>query len=488
MSSGSDIPVPLSGRNICYSRAAILLFWIGAERPLPQIMQRFGEVLAALAFIMMSSAAGAGIGLTGMSDEELSSVTGQAGSLFLSDHIGPNELAGAPVDGSANFDFYRMGLDVKLSMNLNIDKFQLGCGGANDFLTGSSPACDLDIDYLSFMGINAAGNRPAYNAANADVNGKFGPESVFELTRPYIELAIKNDDSRTMREVIGIKLGGESINGAIRMGRDYLGLGSGLGQEPGLTNQEHGGSCNPSATTGAGVVNCHSGLNSISGYLAGVELSAGFKARATICDPLLFCVWPFYPSINANIDGCIGRINFDPCSSSDTPFFVDAGGTRLDSLYVAAAKLTMKADVTLGIALDGYGSLELDTRQIHYLLTPNSSGFFLSLQREPVAWPHYEKTPPPSDIAFDACNPAYGQRTARCDSAYAPTANTGWWLSASNAKMLDLLPGERIVLPGSYTLFELLLALGPDTSPIHIDNPKLDFVAARNCYGTAVFC
>jgi hypothetical protein len=311
---------------------------------------------------------------------------------------------------------------------------------------------------------------------------------VFELTRPYIELAIKNDDSRTMREVVGIKLGGESINGAIRMGRDYLGLDSGLGQEPSLTNQEQGGICNPSATTGAGVVNCHSGLNSISGYLAGVELSAGFKARATICDPLLLCVWPFYPTINANIDGCIGRINFDPCSASDTPFFVDAGGTRLDSLYVAAAQLTMKADVTLGIALDGYGSLELDTRQIHYLLTPNSSGFFLSLQREPVAWPHYEKTPPSSDLAFDACNPAYGQRTARCDSAYAPTANTGWWLSASNAKMLDLLPGDRIVLPGTYTLFELLLALGPDTSPIHIDNPKLDFVAARNCYGTAIFC
>ena len=105
------------------------------------------------------------------------------------------------------------------------------------------------------MGINAAGDRPAYDAANADVNGKFGPDSAFELARPYVELAIKNDSSRTRREVVGIKIGAQKINGAIRMGRDYLGLG-GYGQEASLTNMENGGTCNPSATTGSGVVNC----------------------------------------------------------------------------------------------------------------------------------------------------------------------------------------------------------------------------------------
>ncbi|MFN3712124.1 MAG: hypothetical protein ACK4SX_00540 [Alcanivoracaceae bacterium] len=422
-----------------------------------------------------------------LDDDQLANVVGQSGSLFVSDYIGPNELVGAPADGTANFSFYRMGMDVKLAMNLNIDKFQLGCGGVNDFLT-PSVACDLDIDYLGFMGINAAANRPAYNAANADVNGNFGPDSAFELLRPYMELAIKNDGSPTMREVVGIKLGGERINGAIRMGRDYLGLGSGLGQEPSLINQEHGGTCNPSATTGAGVVNCHSGLNSISGYLAGLELSAGFRARATLCTVFLGCVWPFYIGIPVNMDGCIGRINYSPCSANDTPFFIDAGGTRMDNLYVAAAKLNLAPDLLLGFDLEGYGSLELNTRQVHYLLTPNSSGFFLSLQRESVSWPHYEKAPPPNNLQFDACNPAYGQVTARCSSAYAPRANTGWWLSASNAKMLDLRPGNTIVLPGSYNSIQLLSALGPDNSPIHINNPRLDFVAARNCYGTAIFC
>lgn len=434
-----------------------------------------------------------GLAMTAMDDRALASVTGQDGSLFLADHISPNELEGAPADGTANFDFYRMGLDAKLNLNLNISKFQVGCGGVNDLLT-TTPGCDLDIDYLGFMGINAAGNRPAYNEANADADGNWGPDSAFELIRPYMELAIKNDDNPTLREVVGIKLGAETINGALRMGRDYLNKGypnevsSGAAD---IINQEHGSTCDPGATTGAGVVGCHSGLNSISGYLPGLELSAGFRARARVCLDLTTICFLGIGEVDLDLDGCIGRINFSPCSSNDTPFFIDAGGTRLDSLHVAAAKLNLATNFVFPIELEGYGSLELDTRQIHYLLTPNSSGFFLSLQREPVSWPHYEKSTPASRVVpdtFNACDPAYGQATARCGSAYAPRANTGWWLSAANAKALDLRPDDRIVLPGTYNIYELLSALGPDNSPIHIDNPKLDFVAAQNCHGSARFC
>ena len=61
-----------------------------------------------------------GLAMTAMDDRALASVTGQDGSLFLADHISPNELEGAPADGTANFDFYRMGLDAKLNLNLNI--------------------------------------------------------------------------------------------------------------------------------------------------------------------------------------------------------------------------------------------------------------------------------------------------------------------------------------------------------------------------------
>jgi hypothetical protein len=482
-----------------------------------QSMARAGVMLA----MIMAAAVNAGqvlaypdmAGMEMLSDDMLGEITGQDGSLFLVDHVRPNELERAPSDGSANFDFYRMGMDVKLNLNLNIAKFQLGCGGVNDLLVGvNGPGCDLDIDYLGFMGINAQGNRPAYNAANSDSNGKWGPESAFELIRPYVELAIKNDSSRTQREVVGLKVGAELINGAIRMGRDYLGVGYNNPEVPatGGINQEHGTFCNPAATSGAGVVGCHSGLNTISGYLAGLELSAGFRAG------MWFTVLGTGP-YSAEVAGCLGRIAYSPCSSSDTPFFVDAGGTRMNNLFVHAAKLNLDEVPLLG-NVEGYGGLLLDTRQIHYLLTPNSSGFYLSLQRESVSWPNYSKQAPirmydnwitgsctsgnncffnrsynlgamPDDR--NGCNPKYGQVAPSCGSGYAARANTGWWLSAANAKMLDLRPKETIWVndrSNPMTLTQILNALNANNSNFVIDNPRLDFVAARNCHGTAMFC
>lgn len=429
---------------------------------------------AALAKVSHDFAGSHGLAL--IDDGALGDIGGQAGSLILMDRIGPNELTGATSAGTyANFSYYRMGLDGKLAFNANISKLQLGCGGVNDLVT-SSPACDLDIDYLGFMGLNAAGDRPS----------TAGADSVFELKRPFIELAIKNENNPVLREVVGMRIGAQNINGALRMGRDYTNFGYGT-PDASLTNLERGGTCNPSATTGAGVVNCHSGINSLSGYLAGIELSAGFLARARVCLDLT-TICPFgIGEVDLNIDGCIGRINFSPCTTNDTPFFIDAGGTRLDNLHVAAAQLRLSTNFVFPITLDGYGQLILNTRQIHYLLAPNSSDFFLSFQRERVSWPRYEKTPPPNNVAFDSCNGAYGQVTARCSSAYSPAANTGWWLSAANLKMLNLRPGNRIVIPGTYNIYTLLGALGPE-SGIIIDNPKLDFIAADNCYGTARFC
>jgi hypothetical protein len=415
-----------------------------------------------------------------LDDGDLRDETGQVGSLILTDRIGPNELTGATNGGTfANFSYYRMGLDGKLDFNANISKLQLGCGGSNDLLGGvaGAPGCDLDIDYLGFMGLNAAGDRP--DPAGAD--------STFKLTRPFIEIAIKNENNPATREVVGVRIGAQNIRGALRMGRDYTGFGN-SGLEGSMTNLENGGTCVPSATTGSGVVNCHSGINSLSGYLAGLELSAGFRARARVClDLTTICLFGL-GEVDLDLDGCIGRINFNPCSTSDTPFFIDAGGTRIRNLDVAAAKLSLATNFVFPIALDGYGELVLNARQIHYLLAPDSSDFYLSFQRERVSWPRYDKTPPPNNLAFDACNPAYGQVAARCSNAYLPAANTGWWLSATNLKMLNLQPGNRIVIPGTFDVYELLSALGPGSSPIVIDNPKLDFIAADNCRGAALFC
>src|SRR5690606_27246299 len=164
-----------------------------------------------LLFAVQSHAAMEPIG-----DEALSEVTGQ--SLFVGDFIAGN--SSDPNGG--RFDFHRMGLDVELALNANIDKLQLGCGGFNESITAN--ACDIDMDYVRLMGLNA----------NGDGGHPDGPASDFILKRPYIELAVSGTGI-TNREVVGIKVGSESANGYFGVGRTYAN---------GDTNQEFGGTCN----------------------------------------------------------------------------------------------------------------------------------------------------------------------------------------------------------------------------------------------------
>lgn len=424
-------------------------------------------LISLLALIAMPATA-----MVAMDDAELGDVVGQSGSLFLSDTIRPGDLTALADDpNGGQFTFHRMGLDARLDMNLNIAKLQLGCGGINDALT---PGCDIDIDFLSFMGINAAGDRPSPD----------GPDSTFQLIRPTIELAIKNESSATQREVAGIKIGAERINGALSFGQVF---------DQALINPDSGVACNPSASTGSGVIGCNSGLNSISGFLS-LEMSAGFKARATLAG-----------FIGADLNGCLGRLtpSFAECNSGTTPFFVEAGGTRLDVLHAAAAQLQV-SDIDLGcnffnflvcspaqaianaIVDEGFGQLVIDTRLLHFLTIPDTENFFLSFQREAIAWPNASKAPPANNLPFDICNPAFGQQTARCSSAFAPKANTGWWLNAPGAKLLNINPPGRIDV-GNVTIGTALSLFGPEGQLV-INNPKLDLQPTDNCRGSAVFC
>lgn len=428
-------------------------------------------------------------GMTELDDITLSHEGGQAGSLLISETIGPNALAGNGGAGSpTDFTFYRVGLDGVMDFNANISKLQLGCGGVNGLLTGT-PNCDIDIDYLSFMGINAAGDAPGVAGSS------------FSMKRPFVSFAVKNAANPATREIVGFQLGGQSINGALGIGRSYAN---------GQTNLEHGGVCNTATTTGAGVSTCNSGINSISGSLS-LELSAAIMANATVA------------TFNTDIKACFGRLtNGDmygcgtvSATSTGTgtrqnnatdgtaPFFVDAGGTRLSMLHIAAAKLHIEnMDLNCNIfnflicspveiaanaiVDDGYGQLKIDMRQVHYLLTPQTENFFLSFQRQPVSWPSYSKAKPPTNVAFDACNSVYTSRPARCDSAYAPMANTGWWLNAPGAKILNIKPPQPILL-GNISVATLLSTFSPEGTLL-IDNPKINLTRPGNCYGTTVFC
>lgn len=445
-------------------------------------------------------------GMTALPDEGLAAVNAQG--LFWSDKILGNELAGAN-PYSTPFTFYRVGLDADLAINTNISKLQLGCGGVNDFLNAKA-GCDIDIDYASLMGRN--GVEPG------------SPLSAFTLRRPYLEFAVKNDGSAN-REIVGIKIGTQSADGAMSAGRVY--------ETAGAVNQENqwvrtipatGGKpdnvCQPGDSTGGGVLGCHSGINSVSGFL-GTEMSLSMNINVTVCGLIAnethggttchadsqvyipFVGWTtvHLPDIGIslnNVWGCAGRTSFtgddpDNCDGADRndALFIDLAGTRMNTLGLKAAALYSEGSGLAGLLdllnLDTlYASLDADLRLVHKIVFENTGDFFLSFQREPVAYPRYSKRTPVSDpdVAYmDACKTStYNQ--ARCGSAYAVPANTGWWLNAPSVKLRDVKNDNvqlgHLLLGDATALFS-----APGYS---IDQAEFELFPARNCYGATRFC
>jgi hypothetical protein len=379
-----------------------------------------------------------------------------------------------------------MGLNATLGINTNIAKLQLGCGGVNDALNASIP-CDIDIDYMSMMGTSG------------------GPDSEFTLQRPYIGLAIKNDGSPTSRQVVGIKVGAQSVTGLVSAGRvynngqynqengtknyttngtlnDWNNVPSGAGNATGYYPQ-----CNTGASYGNAVLFCNSGINSLSGFV-GAELSLQTYLDAT-CVQLIIC-------LELTIRGCAGRLTPNPGSAcnhtNNNPLFVDVSGTRMTALKLSAVKLDFKGTGTaalmnaLGITAV-YASLNANLRLLHQFSVNNTSDFFLSFQAEPVAWPRFTKQAAYLDVPTG--NPYYDEcgytTTGRCGSAYAVAANTGWWMNVPNAKLLN-------VNPGTLTVTDTLSigdALGLLNAPgLWVDNPSLNVLPVQNCRGSAFFC
>lgn len=395
-----------------------------------------------------------------LNDDELSDVNGQA--LFWSDVIKGDELTGANAY-SRPFTFYRVGLDGDLAINTNMSKIQLGCGGVNDFISAKA-GCDIDIDYASLMGRieNEVGN----------------PLSAFILQRPYLEFAIKNNDNAAKREVIGMKIGAQSANGAITAGRRYS-----FGTNNNQINQENytDVTCT-GASVGTGALGCHSGINSVSGFL-GTELSLKMyiNTKVNVVFDIPLTAW-----------GCVGRLtNRSGCKGSypNAPLYLDAGGTRMQTLGLKAAKLDVNADISLlnGLIANAYASLDANLRLVHKLIFADTSDFFISFQREPVAYPRYSKNTPfldtPSNV-FDMCSSSNANRTARCNSAYAVPANTGWWLNAPSVKLLDVV-NPNAVLPTQSLAAALTLFAAPG---LQINQAEFELTPAKNCYGASRFC
>lgn len=178
--------------------------------------------ILALGSLCFSSAHAAST-LVPMTDAELSATRGQA--LMSMSYVAPTDSANLEKlrDSNSNVGFYKLGLDADLELNANIKKLQLGCGGAN-----GAGACDIDIDNLSLSGISDTNDGRASSSA--------------KLTNPFIEFAIKNPNSASTREVAGVRLSAESIQGLLTFGSENTTTKNGINSFSGyMVTQATGG-------------------------------------------------------------------------------------------------------------------------------------------------------------------------------------------------------------------------------------------------------
>lgn len=185
-------------------------------------MMNFKQAILSISILALSSFStfvAADTGLTLLSDSEMAAETGQ-GLVNLS-YLAAGQ-AGNPMAGSSGVSFYTLGIEADVSVNANIKKLQLGCGGSN-----GANGCDIDIDNFSLGCIaNSVGTCISLPATGRQINGAVTDNSVgnqsqmkdFLLSNPFFQFAIKNPNTASTREVVGIRIGAQNVSGPLSFG------------------------------------------------------------------------------------------------------------------------------------------------------------------------------------------------------------------------------------------------------------------------------
>ena len=336
-------------------------------------------------------------GMTSLDDKQLANVTGQA---LL--QMGKNESNG--------FTFYKAGLDAEVEINLNIEKLQLGCGGVN-----GAAGCDIDIDNLSLSGPEGCGpNRPDCSAL---------------LTRPFFEFAIKNDDTRTLREVSGFRLSAEKALGLLTAGENTaqpngINVLSGFMETTNISGTAYtqatniAGTTDPNNTvlqfdTDPNIVLCTSGCYSGNTATSDPSTSAGIdipSLEVPFTGPGALVNGTRLTSTSVTATGAVPTVSLDGGQ-------IDV--TLEDTISVLFFISVSEATVNTEGSVSGLNA-EIDfTQNLGYIHKINvDSPFSLSFQKESVNWPGSDSR----DVA-----------------------QTGWWMSfADPVELGELNPVQQI--------------------------------------------
>ncbi|MFW1947616.1 hypothetical protein ACG907_06865 [Acinetobacter bereziniae] len=451
--------------------------------------------VALLAFSGLTMASSHAATLQPLSDQQLSETTGQAlMSLTYTAPTDANNLESKRDGGVKNIGFYKLGLEADLELNANIKKLQLGCGGVN-----GAGNCDIDIDNLSLSGL---GNSATSNTnSDSDRAARVGSSAV--LTNPFIQFAVKNPNSASTREIVGINLSSEKAIGLLTFGQENSNTKNGINSLSGYMRV--------AATTGTALVNGF-GTSLVSGEAERTQLkqSDGYNAiNGQACCVLFGGTLGFTTnSYNLNLrDKATGsNILKGDLVLLEQPIT----GKRINSAQLTASAKVREIDLTgnivanvigLNLNKETYGTIQNLTVDVSinedlgyfHKASLNGTPASLSLQSQDIQW---------------TANKSVSQK--------------GWWLEFSNPIDIGQIdPTDRVDIPkatlnevmtqvssylnkkpvqcGPVLLLNCLLgdsvpvgtvdlkdAPNPSMTLTNLQLSKQDFTP--NCYGNLKFC
>lgn len=360
----------------------------------------------------------AGHAMTALTEQELSVVDGQA-LLNLQNSYDQNQ----------SINFHKMSIQALMELNLNVKSLQLGCGGDR------GAGCDIDISNIALSGLNTGtitdNNDPSFGSPTFDSSRAATSASI---TNPFLEFAIKGDSAAT-REVVGFRLGAESIIGLLTLGTDNTKTpNDGIQSFSGYMKiaQTQGDVTTKQATFGDSV------NEQIEGYLRALLNDRTFTSDSTnsnntgITVPSMKVGFSMPETIvtgvrkqNAEVKGIKSKIEKIPLAAgsgvagiSDSLFENDQLFVRFPAILGLASSAKFKMangsiikdlnmDITFNQALSMIHNVPL-----------TGTGGYLSMQKEAVKW---------------------------ADTDTADIAQPGWWLSFKNPVQLGYLQAEQEV-------------------------------------------
>ncbi|SSQ11248.1 hypothetical protein [Acinetobacter baumannii] len=375
------------------------------------------------------SSAYAGSTLVPMSDAELSATRGQA--LMSMSYIAPTDSANLEKlrDSSSNVGFFKLSLDADIELNTNIRKLQLGCGGAN-----GAGACDIDIDIdnLSLSGLSNTNDGRASSSA--------------KITNPFIEFAIKNPNSTALREVTGLRVSAEAIEGLLTFGTENSQTKNGINSLSGYMEVAQAGGTvkvNPVNGLRPADVNNTQISGEACGYLACVPfqtydytLNLTTDAAGTSTDKLTGTLFLPQQTITGK------RISVAPLKATATVSGINVSG---NIKAIAAGLLNLDKSVTGSINNLAVNVDISEDLGFFHKANLNGSPVSLSLQGNDIRWP--------------------GTKSV---------AERGWWLELSNPIDIgDITPAESVSIANK-TIEETLALVSQKLSTGTRGNTKVD--------------